>query len=79
MPLDVFDEVEEIINADKSSRIGKPRKMAETYRRIREVSNKYNDGEEELDSLLKRYLPPGSSKAQIMSEQIADQMKQRSR
>lgn len=52
LPLDVFDDVEGIINEGKNSKFGikKPRKMADTYKRVREIQEKYSkDGEDQMD------------------------------
>ena len=74
LPLDVFDEVEDIINEGQGGRKGakRPRKMADTYKRVREIQEKYGKGEEEMDALLKKYLPPGCSKATVMSASIRE-------
>lgn len=39
LPLEVFDEIEAIINGE--SNVKKPRKMAQTYKRMKEVELKY--------------------------------------
>ena len=58
MPLEAFDTLEAIINGEGQ----KSRKMADTYKRIREIATKYEASEKEMNDMIKKFIPAKASK-----------------
>lgn len=48
LPIKSFDEIENII--------GEPRKMADTYKRVREIAHKKAGSEQEMDQIISKFL-----------------------
>ena len=71
LPLETFDEIEDIIthngqSADEKKstfrQTSNTRRMADIYKRVREISTKYGNSEVDIDEMVNRYVSKAGSK-----------------
>lgn len=65
LPIDTFDEIEDIIepvhmpkNADiyGTKQMKQGRRMADTYKRVKEIANKYSTNDQDIDEMIQKYV-----------------------